>query len=1259
MSSKELKGIIVSIGGDSSGLGKAIKNAADMSKQLQTELNQINRNLKFDPSNATLLAQKEEVLTEKIKETKKELELLESVQDDMKKKVELGDLGADKYRAYQREVETTRGVLGNMEKQLDDMKGAQEQAENAMNGVNFSQAETKVDGLKQSYKSFADETKEHLDSVKEKAETIGSGIETVGKVVSVGSAAAAGALGSGVKFAMDFEDAMAKVSTIAKEDEKPIDVLRQEIIDLSNDTGIEATKIAENVYNAISAGQSTADAIDFVKNSTVLAKAGFTDASASLDVLTTIMNAYGMKAEEVGNVSDMLIQTQNLGKVTVGQLAESMGNVIPTANSYGVKLDQIAAAYSITTANGINAAESTTYINSMLTELGKSGTKASDILKKETGKSFKELMDDGNSLGDVLQIIKDSAEKNGTAFTDVWSKTNAAKGAITLLSDSSKVFNSRLSEMNDSTGATETAMGKLKTTSSQTKKIVNELKNAGIDLGDEVLKQAAPILKDIMGGVKNLTEWLKKLDPKQKAILTTAIEIMAVAGPGIIAIGKVTKGISNIAGLGAKLISMFSRTAAATETATVAQEGLNVAQNSNPIGLVITALGLLVGALGAYYWATKDAKDEEYELTDAQKDAIDKVDELKDHYNAFVEEKNQKISDNSAEFKYYDDLWNELQNIVDENGKVVEGYEDRAKFITEQLSKVTDNEIEWNGDIIKSYQDLREEIDKTIQLKLAETQLAGLESSYIEAITNQNQTENEAIAAYNDYYESLKRKQNIEHNKSVLEAEYKKKQNYADSKSGDDPTRLNAVREANEALNAVKEIDKLLQSAKTDVRTAEEKYYTLSATASEYGRTISKYEGLSAAIISRDTDKISSSLKDLEDNFITASDGTEATLKMQKNKYEKNYKELQKAVENGVEGVSQDQLRAAKTWWNNSISEYNKYIKANGTVKDGILSSLAKSDSESLERRYKAAVSNAIYLASAFANNVPGITKSVVENAKETADELGQEFYGAGYELSGNVKDFNNQYNEILKGADETISGVNDKSTELESSTRKSAINARGAAIINGWDNVGANYIGGLIGGIFGRQGAVHNAGKSAGYEAESGANSVSLFNVGDNFVGGFINGMLGGSAFKTLAQKAVNVASTAFNAIKNWLGIHSPSKETEKLGEYFSDGFAIGISKNSKKALAEASRLAKDTSGALTPERLANAADSLSGFKNSFQSAGLWSSQSVTNTTNSPTFNMTVNVNSLDSNTDINAAADKLMRIFGQKIQSDQRKWG
>ncbi len=163
-------------------------------------------------------------------------------------------------------------------------------------------------------------------------------------IMGIGTAAVAGAL--------NFEDAMAKVSTIADTTEVPLEDLKKSILDLSNETGIASSEIADNVYNAISAGQSTGDAVNFVQNATRLATAGFAESADTLDVLSTILNAYGLEATEVGNVSDMLIQTQNKGKTTVSELASSMGKVIPTANAYGVSLDQLCTSYAIMTANG-------------------------------------------------------------------------------------------------------------------------------------------------------------------------------------------------------------------------------------------------------------------------------------------------------------------------------------------------------------------------------------------------------------------------------------------------------------------------------------------------------------------------------------------------------------------------------------------------------------------------------------------------------------------------------------------------------------------------------------------------------------------------------------------------------------------------------------------------------------------------------------------------------------------------------------------
>lgn len=147
-----------------------------------------------------------------------------------------------------------------------------------------------------------------LQSIGSKASAIGS------KLTKSLTLPIAGALTVGVKSAIDFEQALAKVSTIADTTVVPLNEMKDSITALSKEMGISVTTLSEDVYNAISAGQDTADAVSFVEKASKLAKAGFAESSQALDILTTIMNAYGLEAEEVARVSDVLINTQNKGK---------------------------------------------------------------------------------------------------------------------------------------------------------------------------------------------------------------------------------------------------------------------------------------------------------------------------------------------------------------------------------------------------------------------------------------------------------------------------------------------------------------------------------------------------------------------------------------------------------------------------------------------------------------------------------------------------------------------------------------------------------------------------------------------------------------------------------------------------------------------------------------------------------------------------------------------------------------------------------
>lgn len=290
-----------------------------------------------------------------------------------------------------------------------------------------------------------------------------------------------------------YETSLAKVGTIADLGKLSIQKLGSQITDMSNTMGIAATDIAEATYQAISAGQDTANAVEFAGQAAKLATAGFTSTTSAVDILTTALNAYGLSADQATHVSDVLLTTQNLGKTSVDELSSSMGRVIPLAAAYNVSVENLSSGLAVMTANGIATAEATTYTKSMLNELGDTGSSVGKILQQQTGKSFAQLSADGKSLGDVLQVLYDSVGDDGTAFAGLWSSVEAGTGALSLVSGGADKFNGVLGQMVDSAGATETAYATMTDTFQHS---MDSLQTTAENLSIDLFEAMEPGLKE-------------------------------------------------------------------------------------------------------------------------------------------------------------------------------------------------------------------------------------------------------------------------------------------------------------------------------------------------------------------------------------------------------------------------------------------------------------------------------------------------------------------------------------------------------------------------------------------------------------------------------------------------------------------------------------------------------------------------------------------------------------------------------------------
>lgn len=552
-----IKGITIEIGSDTKKFKSGLAELNKSAKDLQNELKYVNQALKHDPKNTDLLRQKQELLTKSVSETKSKLESLKAAKEKADKDMANGtEVNQEQYRRLVREISTTENSLKNLTKEM---------------------------------KNFGSVSAQQIAAAGEDVQELGGKIETVGKKVSVASAASAAALGASVKLASDYTDAVAKVGTVADLQSVPLEKLRDDMLQLSTETGRGAGEIADATYQAISASVDTADAVSFVGTSVGLAKAGFLETADAVDVLTTIINAYGLEASDAGRLSDILIQTQNDGKTTVNELSQSMGQVIPLASAYGVNIENLAASYAQLTKNGVATAQAGTYLKSMLNELGDSGSDVGEILKSKTGKSFGQLMNDGMSLGDVLGILNDSVNGDSEALAGLWSSSEAGTGALSILSSGVGAFNDELGNMQDSTGNVADALETLSTPSAKAQESLNAVKNAGIELGSAALEAIAPLLEQLAETVKSLTERFSNLSPATQTVIVAVMAILAALGPVIIIIGTLIQSIGAI---------MTIAPAVATALGTVK---IAIAAIGGPVTIVIAVItALVLGFIHAY-----------------------------------------------------------------------------------------------------------------------------------------------------------------------------------------------------------------------------------------------------------------------------------------------------------------------------------------------------------------------------------------------------------------------------------------------------------------------------------------------------------------------------------------------------------------------------------------------------------------------------------------------------------------------------------
>ena len=746
MASSRIKGITIEIGGDTTKLGEALKGAETQSKKLQTELRGVNTLLKTDPSNVVLLTQKQQLLTEAIKETETKLKTLEEAQEQVQAQFKKGDITIEQYRDFQREIISTKQKLENLEDEA---------------------------------KKFGSVFEQQMKVAGEKVKDFGGKIEEAGEKMGAISGIAAAGIGVAITSATSLEDAtkkyLATTGKSVKETEKYEKVLTrihdgnygEDYADIA-----DKMRIVSNILGDLPDDQLQS----VVEKSYMLEDAYDMDFQENIRGVNALMDQFGITADQAYELINQGAQKGlNQNQDLTDQIAEY--------STYYSKLGFTAEEFfDMMIAGSKDGAYQIDYLNDAMKEFGirtKDNSASTNQAYKDLGLNAKSLNEEFAKGGTdaqkafkkvvtALNKVKDPVKKNeiaialfGTKFEDL---EESAVMAMTTASKEVNMLGETVSETSDtmynsSAKKAETALKSIKT--------------AFAKVGESLL----PIIAKVADAVAKVAQKFASMDEGTQKVILTILALVAGIAPLLIAIGKITTGVGSLITIGGKIgtiVTGLIGKIAGTTTATVAQttatgaattatSALGVAMNALPIMLLITAVAALVAGIVLWVNRSSEKTKQMEEETEKIKEETDAVKEQTSAYHDATKAREESITQGLEEMSYYETLYSELQDIVDQNGKVKDGYEARAKFITETLSGALGLEVELVNGQIQGYKKLTETFDEVMEKKKAMLILEAQEEAYTTALQNRTAEMQKAYDAQNKMEETKQEMLRLSH----------------------------------------------------------------------------------------------------------------------------------------------------------------------------------------------------------------------------------------------------------------------------------------------------------------------------------------------------------------------------------------------------------------------------------------------------------------------------------------------------------------
>ena len=569
-----IKGITVEIGGDTTGLEKALKSVNTTIRNTQSQLKDVNRLLKLDPSNTELLSQKQRALKDAIGATTDKLETLKQAQAQAKQQLENGDLGQDKYDALQREIIETEQELRRL------------QEEAASTSVALSK----------------------IDQAGKKMEAFGDSVTHAGQTIMPASMAVAGLGAAAVKTAADFDAGMSKVAAISGATGEDLDALRDKAREMGAKTKFSASEAASAMEYMAMAGWKTEDMLGGIEGIMNLAAASGEDLATTSDIVTDALTAFGLTAQDSAHFADILAAASSNANTNVAMMGETFKYCAPIAGALGFSAEDVAEAIGLMANAGIKSTQAGTALRTIMNNLSgevKITGKALGEVTIATTNTDGSMRDLSDILADCRGAFSQLSESERAQAAEALVGKNAMSGFLALMNAAPEDIEklSTAIENCDGTAAqmAETMQDNL---AGQLTILKSQLEELAISFGEMLM----PAIRAIVSKIQAFVDKLNGMSESQrKAVLTIGL-IIAALGPLLVILGTVISKVGTAMQGFVKLATGVKKLGVAVKAGTGVFGKLGAALGgiSGPVLAVIAVIAVLVAAF-KHLWDTNES----------------------------------------------------------------------------------------------------------------------------------------------------------------------------------------------------------------------------------------------------------------------------------------------------------------------------------------------------------------------------------------------------------------------------------------------------------------------------------------------------------------------------------------------------------------------------------------------------------------------------------------------------------------------------